>query len=241
MNGIELCARFSYITNKLRFCGPKEANKLFLDYFKSKDNEDAVEKSLKKFEGLLPYLSVIAEKNNLKPFDRKVVEAYWLGNELLKNCNDSDIKKVIHKLTDRGLPKHLGKEKIKNLPNGFLLHHNFNVYYVGVGMLTGSVDLNLQNMDNCRISSGRVIEIFPDKLIVAVMPLKKEDGKYILGEEEAKTIVYLPELLPNVKKYDHVALHWGFAPMILSKEQNTFLQETDEKILNIMNSISETI
>ena len=34
MNGIELAARFSYITNSLHFCGPSEANKEFLEYFK---------------------------------------------------------------------------------------------------------------------------------------------------------------------------------------------------------------
>src|SRR3989338_6132626 len=136
MKGIELAARFSYITNSLRFCGPKEASKQFLQYLSKKNNKDI--------------------------FDYEVIEAYWIGNKLLDNFTDDDNKKIIKKLMQRGLPKSIGLDLIKNLPSGLVPHHNFNVMYVGVGRLTGSVETNLQNMDNYRISYGKVLEVLDD-------------------------------------------------------------------------------
>ena len=83
MKGVELAARFAYITNFLRYCGPEEASKQFNEYIEKQDNEKDVEASLKKFEGLYPYLSSIAEKTGKIFTDYDVVEAYWIGNKLL--------------------------------------------------------------------------------------------------------------------------------------------------------------
>ncbi len=258
MDGTELAARFSYITNSLGFCGPDKASELFLEHIKNKinnktkDTKKEVESSLKRFEGLLPYLSTIAKKTGKDFLDYDVVEAYWLGNELLEKFNDDDIKKIIKKLMLRGLPSSIGNELIKNLPAGFLPHHDFNVFYVGVGRTTGSVETTLQNMDNCRISWGRIIEVSKCELIVSTQTLKrnrdKENkinteenvrqnaGKFFLGEEETKNVVYLPEMLPEVKKEDYVALHWGFAPLILERYQLDNLKKYSKRILDVMNN-----
>ena len=177
MKGIELAARFSYITNSLRFCGPKKASKQFLQYLSKKNNEQKVKDSLLKFEGLYPYLSAIAEKNNKDIFDYEVIEAYWIGNKLLDNFTNEDNKTIIKKLMQRGLPKSIGENLINNLPSGLLPHHNFNVMYVGVGRVTGSVETNLQNMDNCRISWGKVLEVLQDKLLVQSNLLIKNKNK----------------------------------------------------------------
>src|SRR3989344_722967 len=193
MDGTELASRFSYITNSLRFCGPKEACGQFLKYANKKDsrNLDEIRASIKKFEGLYPYLSSIAEKNSRDFLDYEVVEAYWIGNRLLEKLNDEDIKQIIEKLMHRGLPKSIGGSLIKNLPHGFVPHHNFNVFYVGVGRTSGTV--------------------------------------------ETKTAVYLKEMLPEVRKNDTVALHWGFACCVLDEEQLGNLREYSKKIIDIMN------
>ncbi len=251
MDGTELAARFSYITNSLGFCGPDKASSKFLQYIKDHKNKKEVESALKRFEGLLPYLSTIAEKTGKDFLDYDVVEAYWLGNDLLETFNDDDIKEIIKKLMLRGLPNSIGKELIKNLPAGFFPHHDFNVFYVGVGRTTGSVETTLQNMDNCRISWGRVAEVSKGELIVSTQTLKRNReeeniinteenvrqnaGKFFLGEEETKNIVYLPEMLPEVKKGDYVALHWGFAPLILEKHQLNNLKKYSKRILDVMN------
>ena len=237
MDGTELASRFSYITNSLRFCGPKEACGQFLKYANKKDsrNLDEIRASIKKFEGLYPYLSSIAEKNSRDFLDYEVVEAYWIGNRLLEKLNDEDIKQIIEKLMHRGLPKSIGGSLIKNLPHGFVPHHNFNVFYVGVGRTSGTVETNLQNMDNCRISWGKVAEVDDSNLIVKTQSLKNKNGKFFLSEDETKTAVYLKEMLPEVRKNDTVALHWGFACCVLDEEQLGNLREYSKKIIDIMN------
>jgi len=235
MNGIELASRFSYITNSLRFCGPSEAHKQFLQYLDKKDNEEEVKNLLLKFESLRPYFTSIAEKAKLDCFDYKVIEAYWIGNNLLDNFNDKDMKEVILKLTFRGLPSSIGGKLIHNMPSGLMPHHNFNVMYVGVGMTTKSVETNIQNMDNCRISWGKVLEVIDDKLLVQTNSLIKKNNKFELKENETKTAVFLKQMLPDIKKNDIVALHWGFAPLILTQEQAKNLEKYTERILGVLN------
>ncbi|MBS3158712.1 hypothetical protein J4206_05485 [Candidatus Woesearchaeota archaeon] len=241
MDGTELTARFSYITNSLGFCGPDKASEEFLHYIKFHDNKQKVESALKRFEGLLPYLSTIAEKTGKNLLDHDVVEAYWLGNELLENFDDTDMKSIIKKLIARGLPASIGKQLIRDLPAGFVPHHDFNVFYVGVGKTTGSVETTLQNMDNCRIGWGRVAEVLKNELIVVTSTLKKRNDRFRFGDEEIKNAVYLPEMLPDIKKGDHVALHWGFAPIVLEDHQLKNLKKYSIMILDVMNRCTKQL
>ena len=223
MDALELAARFSFITNALRYCGPKEANEQFRRYFSTKGNAKEVRESLLRFEGLPPYLSAIAKKHGLGMFDGQVVEAYWLGNELLDGFTIDDLKAIVDGLVARGLPQPVGNRLKAEMPTGFVPHHNFNVFYVGVGRTTGSVPTTVQNMDNCRISSGKVAEVIGTNLIVATTTLAERDGK-IIEEESTKTIAYLPELMPDVKKGDVVAI------ITPDKDKEQFLLFTENYI-----------
>jgi len=233
MNGHELCIQFSYITNVLQYCGP-QCSEAFKQYLREKNNKEAVEEAFKKFEGLYPYLTAIAKKHNKHFLDYDVVEAYWIGNKLLDAFTDDDVKDIIRLLMTRGLPKSIGEELITKMPTGFVPHHAFNVFYVGVGRITSSVDVTLQNMDNCRPSWGKVLEILPDKLLVQTQPLVKKD-KIELGEEETKTIIYHKEFL-QPKIGDIVALHWGFACAVLTEDQVKRLEHYTNKILALTHS-----
>ena len=235
MKGIELAARFSFITNALRFCGPEEASGQFLNYFQKKDNEKQLEDSIRKFEGLYPYLGTIAEKTGKSPFDYSVVEAYWIGNSLLEKFERKDMEIIIRKLMTRGLMESTGERLIKDMPEGMFPHHNFNVMYVGVGNTSGKVETNLNNMDNCRISIGRVVEVLDDKLLVATKPLKFGNNKYYIGNEEIKTAVYNNITLEGVKKGNIVALHWGYACISLDEKQANSLENYSMRIINIIN------
>jgi len=236
MDGYELALRFSYITNLLRFCGPDGASSQFIRYLKKKDNSKEVEESLRRFEGLYPYLSAIASKSSRQFTDYEVVEAYWIGNPLLELFGDEDIRLIIKSLMQRGLPSSIGQRLLRDIPHGFVPHHNFNVFYVGVGNTTGSVETTLSNMDNCRISWGSVIERSGDTLFVNVPSLKKSDESYCLGESETKTVVFLPEMIGHVKKGDIVALHWGFAAMILNENQLNNLKRYTLSIFDVLNT-----
>src|SRR3989304_5557246 len=84
MNGVQLCARFSLATTRLRYCGPEDADSILYQTVVKATDTGAARTALEKFEALLPYLEAIARKHGLDPFDRDVVEAYWVGNELLE-------------------------------------------------------------------------------------------------------------------------------------------------------------
>jgi len=239
MDGLELGIRFSFITNSLYFCGPREGKGIFLRYLEEKDNREEVEEVFRKFEGLYPYFESIAEKNNKDPFDYEVVEAYWIGNELLDRFNKQDSEKIITKLTTRGLPPSFAKKLIKRLPEGFVPHHDFNVLFVGVGATTGSVETNIRNMDNCRIAWGEVLDVLKTQIIVKTNVLKKEK-EYFLKEDERKTIVYSELMLPEIKKGDKVAIHWGYAGHILTKEQKENLKKYTKKVRDVMNTLADT-
>ena len=235
MKGTELAVRFSYIVNKLGYCGPHKAKESFADYF-SKQNDAEIEKHLKKFEGFYPYLETIAEETGKKFSDFDVVEAYWIGNELLDKCGKDVMVKVIDKLVQRGLPEFIGESLIKELPQNGIPHHLFHVLYVGVGQTTGRVEGTLQNMDNCRPSWGKVVEVMNDKLMVETQPLEAEKNKYKLGKPEIKTVVYMKDMLKGIRKGDFVAIHWGFAPLILTEKQRINLEKYTKKVINIVNS-----
>lgn len=234
MDGTELCIRFSHITNQLRFCGPKEASEQFFNYLKNKDNRQQVESVLRKFEGLFPYLSAIAGKNNRNPFDHEVIEAYWIGNNLLDSFNDEDLKNIIKTLIQRGLPESIGENLIKNLPSSLIPHHNFNVFYVGTGNITNSVKPTLENMNNCMISWGKVTDINDNELTINSISIKKPKDKFFIEENQTKKVKYLKEMFPNIKKGDQVALHWNSAALILTDQQLNNLKKYTQKILDIL-------
>ena len=237
MKGIELAARFSYITNALEYCGPKEAGKQIKEYILRRDNEKYLIKSLSRFEGMYPYLKAIADKNKKDVFDYDVVEAYWIGNSLLDSFEDKNIKKIILTLIERGLPKSIGAKLIADLPSGFKPHHSFNVFYVGVGRITGSVETTLHNMNKCMISCGKVVNLRKNKILIKTKNIVKKNNKFSFGEETAKTVSFMPELIKNIKKNDFVAVHWDFAPVKLTSKQVKNLDKYTEKTLKIMNGL----
>ncbi|MFH1133421.1 MAG: DUF6390 family protein [Nanoarchaeota archaeon] len=241
MDGLELAVRFSYITNQLRFCGPKDAEAAFLSYLGSHGHESAaqVEEKLRRFEALYPYLSAIAAKAGKAFTDPDVVEAYWLGNRLLEGFTVEDMRAIIRQLQQRGLPERLATRLIGNLPDGFVPHHDFNVFYVGVGNTTKAVPTTLQTMDHCRISAGKVISVQEAQLLVKRRQLIREDNLFSLGEEEVRTAVFLPAMMPHVKAGDTVAMHWGFAPLVLSEGQLSNLKKYTQKIFSVMNTLAD--
>lgn len=237
MKGIELAARFSYITNSLEYCGPKEASRQIEEYILKKDNEKYLRKSLSRFEGMYPYLKAIADKNGKDPFDYDVVEAYWIGNSLLDSFNDADIKKLILSLIQRGLPKSIGNKLTEELPSGFKPHHSFNVFYVGVGRITGSVETTLKNMNKCRINYGKVVNFKKNKILIKTKNIIKKNDKYSFSKDELRTISFIPKLIKNIKKNDFVAVHWDFALVKLTSKQIKNIDKYTEETLKIMNGL----
>jgi hypothetical protein len=217
-----LAVRFSYVTSCLQYCGPSNAPNVFRRYLEQGDNEQDVRNAFTQFEGLYAYLSVLAEKTGKDFLDGEVVEAYWLGNSLLDRLDDENVKEAIHRLSRRGLPQRIAEERTQSLPTGMKLHHDFNVLYMGVGLTSGKAQPTLPNMENCRVSWGRVLKVRAEanELEVLYAPLRySEEQGYSLGVDESKTVRYEPQVSGAVREGDHVAMHWGFVATALTEEQ----------------------
>ena len=97
MEDLILASRYSLAPNLLNLCGPS-------NFVKSLENRKKAEikKKLRNFESYYSYISLIGKKNSKSPFDKEVVEAYWIGNKLLEKVTENDMRKLIlHKFTGK--------------------------------------------------------------------------------------------------------------------------------------------
>ncbi len=231
MQGVQLAARFSIATNRLKYCGPADAEPaLFRTITEGKDF-DASRTALLRFEALEPYLTAIAAKHGKDPLDHDVVEAYWIGNDLLDGLTRKDFRGILETLTRRGLPRTMADALAAHLPDRPLAHHAFHVSYVGVGNVTGHVKTTLPNMESCRPAWARVLRVAKGELEIEKPPLAYEGGRLRIGKPVRETVAFDPRVLPGVAKGDHVALHWNWPALALTDGQLVNLKEYTERSL----------
>jgi hypothetical protein len=237
--GLELAARFSSITNKLRYCGPKDA---YIDFYKLLNGEnydrEKIVNHFKRYEGLYVYLDTISRKHKLDLLDYKVIESYWVGNELLDTFTREDFINIINGLVKRGLPKSYAEDAIKRLPQGMNPTHSFNVLLIGVGRTSGTVPTNIITMNKCIVSVGELLRITDRQLIVHSKQLKILKGELIFSEPEIQYIDYIKEFLPVLKLKDKIAIHWDFACKILSESEEKNLRKYTQKNIDALNKIN---
>ncbi len=96
--GLKIAARFGFRPHYLGLCGPKQARqqKLLQKFLQGEVSTRKMEAVFRKFLGAYSYYKVIARSNKIKnPFDKRVVSAYWIGNELLDKVKTEDLRKMI--------------------------------------------------------------------------------------------------------------------------------------------------
>ncbi len=225
MKGVQLCARFSIATNRLNYCGPADAEPALYRSIVEGEDLEASAKALRKFEALEPYLQAIAEKHELDLFDHDVVEAYWIGNDLLEAFTRDDFRTILDVLQRRGLSRPIAARLAAHLPEHPIPHHAFHVTFVGVGAVTGKVATTLENMEMCRPSWGRVVRVDAKTAVVEKPSLTLDGGKLGLGTAREAAYDFDPRFLPGLEEGDWVALHWGWPTMVLSPTQLARLRE----------------
>jgi hypothetical protein len=76
-------ARYAFMPNRLGYCGGDD-NRALYDYVVASTADRGLAELLGRFSGAMPYLRLIARTTGIgDPFDPRVVEAYWIGNDLL--------------------------------------------------------------------------------------------------------------------------------------------------------------
>jgi len=225
-NGVLTCARYGFKPNQLNYCGP-DRNRELLEYINSGLPSEALAKDggleliLKKFETVYPYLKLIAHSNKIEnPFDKKVSNAYWIGNEMLTN---SGAAKLYYHLADGlNLKKKLLPEEVSVLKNkmakGANPHHSFHVF--NIWQRTGHTENphTLFTMDECRVGWGKVVAQAEKTITVVYEPLAFKDGKLAFAAPVAKNIFY--ELNnQKVLSGDWISFHWSsFCEVLLPED-----------------------
>ncbi len=235
MDGVALCARFSIATNRLQFCGPSDAEPALYRAITAGEGRAEARQHLSRFEALMPYLEAIGRKHGLDPFDRQVVEAYWIGNSLLDSMNAADFHLLLEALAQRGLPRSLARRLEEHLPARPLFHHAFHVSFVGVGNVTGHVETTLRNMEACRPAWGTVRARDGAKLTVERSTWAVRNGQLLAGPPKWVEVSYDSRVVPEAGVGTTVALHWDWPALQLDSAQRSALEEYSRRSVESAN------
>jgi Family of unknown function (DUF6390) len=227
---------YAFMPNRLQYCGGDD-NRILLEYGTAQVVDGGLTPLLRRFTGALPYLQLIARANGIAdPFDSRVVEAYWIGNELLdgvevRQLYDALAERFGKQLTGRAREWVLGKA-----PAGARPHHNFHVF--DIHSRVGQIANTLETMDQCRISSGKVVAVEGPELVVERRPLILVDGKLAEGpavRARAVRQVDARGFADTVGVGDWVALHWGWVCEVITPRQHANLTRYTRSHLTLAN------
>jgi Family of unknown function (DUF6390) len=241
VSGPTLFARYAYGPNRFGYCGPDDADELLEA---GAAGQDRVLRGLaRKFEGAYPYLALIAGANDIAdPLDRRVVEAYWLGNGLLTAVPVGVMGTSLDERFRRRLSSAEWRWLASKPVSGARPVHAFHVLDVfpRVGLIRGGrVDGVLDVMDSCRIRWGRVLERIGDQLVVSATRLELSEGhlrhtrpdiERVQAWRDATGFIDAPQ--PG----DVVSIHWSWACDRLDARQLTNLVTWTDRQLAIANT-----
>lgn len=240
-SGTILWARYSFSPNRLKYCGP-DAN---LDLFECAQRKTAGKKLreiLSGFEAAYPYIQFIARENQIRdPFDWRVIEAYWLGNDFLNNISVSQFYRHLDDHFAKRAKKGIMDAVCDKLPSGAKPHHAFHVLeiYRKMGSMRGhKAGPVLKTINNCLITWGKIVNVGQADLQVEYRPVVPDKNKLVLGGFQVKKIEYKFDnktLLDNPRIGEWVSIHWNWACDILTPRQLQNLRKWTIWHLNLAN------
>ena len=219
--GALLFGRYAFPPNRLGYCGPDDHQTL-LEQVSGKRPDQGLLELERRFEGAYPYLCLIAQANELRdPFDARVVEAYWIGNDLLERVEPAPFyQSLSDRFGSRMKPAELGwlgrKVELSARP-----HHNFHVFdvYARAGLMRNDrADIAVETMDSCRISWGTVSAVEGAELLVERSELVLAGGKLTLSEPRAFRAARQLDgrgFVDGAQVGDVVSIHWNWACDVL--------------------------
>lgn len=239
--GALLFARFAFPPNALGLCGP-DTGLTLPEHVRAGRMDGELRRIAAGFEGAWPYLELIAgESDTRDPLDARVVEAYWLGNDLLgrvaPRAHHADLETRFKPRTRRSEWPWL--EAKAGSPA--LVHHSFHVLEVlpRIGMIRGGLPTDLVPvLGRCLIRPGTVTAVGAGRLDVLAAPLELIDGRLRFGEGRVERLpfgagdAYGDDLAVG----DTVALHWDRVCGRLTTEQAAGLRAVTDRNLAVANT-----
>jgi hypothetical protein len=222
--GPVLFARYAFGPNRLGYCGTPDHAAVLAHG--SAGEERPLRELARTFDGAYPYLELIAAANSVEdPLDARVVEAYWLGNELTGAVEAAPMQRsLVDRFRSRVTPS-TWRWLEATVPAGARPVHAFHVMDVfpRVGLLRGDqADDVLRVVDSCRIRWGRVRAVQDGTLVVASPRLTMVEGQLVIGPAEREVVDRWIDgvgFVTDVEPGDAVSIHWGWACDRLSRRQ----------------------
>lgn len=233
--------RYAYPPNALGYCGPADFA-AFREYAMAGVVDRGLVQLAQAFAGAWPYLELIAAGGGIgDPLDRSVVEAYWVGNDLLDKVpiteiGDSMQDRFRHR-TGRNFPF-----LAEGVQAGGVPHHSFAVFcvYPWTGLLGDDRKAKhaLMVLDRCRIRWGKVTAVQGDQATVEYRPLCWHGRLLTLGEpatETARLALDGSAIAHGVGPGDWVSLHWDWICDRLTQRQLRALRDFTLRHLDLVN------
>lgn len=232
--------RYAFAPNQLGYCGPDDSAALF-DYVAEKRPDQGLVELERRFEGAYPYLCLIAQSNGIAdPFDERVVDAYWIGNDLLRGVGGSALYESLRRRF---------RSRMSSADFGWLEtkvgaaqpHHNFHVFdvYVRAGLMRDErAPIAVGAMDSCRVSWGRVVAVEGAELVVERPELIYKDGKLALGLPSAARVTRQRDgrgFIDEARPGDTVSIHWSWACDRLSQGALARLRRATDQCIALAN------
>jgi hypothetical protein len=240
-DGALMFVRYAYPPNALGYCGPADSA-TFREYAATGVVDRGLVRLAQAFAGAWPYLELIAGGNGIRdPLDRRVVEAYWVGNTLLDAISVTDIA---NSLEDR-FRKQIGG-RFGWLADGVLAggvpHHSFHVFgvYPWVDLLGKDriATHALTVLDRCRVRWGQVTAVSGDQAVVRSQPLLWNGRHLHLGEPGTETARVAVDGVAHAARPavgDWVSLHWDWVCDRLTTSQLRALLAYTARHLDLVN------
>jgi len=223
-DGLQMFVRYAYPPNLRGFCGPSDASEL-RDYGLSGVVDAGLAELARAFTGPWPYLTMMAASAGIPdPFDARIVEAYWVGNELLTGVDMA----VFGNRIEAEFKSRAGAgwgHMAESIPAGSLPHHSFHVFgvYPWVGLLTQTERGEpLEILDRCRIRWGQVVTCSGDAVVVRSRPLTWDGRRLDLGAATTETVhqaIDAHQADTSLEPGSWVSLHWDWVCDRLTRRQ----------------------
>ncbi|GAA1975248.1 DUF6390 family protein [Nocardioides panacihumi] len=235
-------ARYAYPPNELGYCGP-DASAELLERVAAGAADGDLRRLLRGFGGAWPYLELIAAANGIgDPLDDRVVEAYWLGNELLDRVSPRLMGASLERRF-RGRAGRMWSELAAPVTEGAVPHHSFHVFgvYPWLGLLReGRLDEPLRVLDRCRIRWGQVCSIAGGEVVVRSRPLTWDGRRLMLGEPVEERVLASVDgrgLARGLRCGAWCALHWDWICEELDRRSLVRLQRYTLRQLGVVNGM----
>jgi Family of unknown function (DUF6390) len=243
--GPVLFVRYAFPPNRHGFCGPAD-NGTFFEYGATGTVDAGLRSLAQAFAGAWPYLELIAgATGHTDPLDRRVVEAYWVGNPLLDQVGVTQVGNSMDERFRRKAGPGFGT-LVDDVIAGGVPHHSFHVFcvYPWVGLLGDDRRARhaLSVLDRCRIRWGRVVALESDQVVVESSPLTWDGRRLQLAPPVRETAVRAIDgvgLTADLTVGDWVSLHWEWVCDRLDETQLAALSHYTRRHLALVNSSSD--